>query len=281
MQIMSRTFLASSLAALALPLFATSAEAQCDPGAVFCAEVEVSGSVEVGPPPPPPNTVVVQPAPPPPQGQVVVVQPAPPPPQVVQVAPPPPRQTTVVVTHQPQRLRLQRPQRARRFSLNARIGSMIGNNLRMGGLEGSIRFRPSRIFGVEFAIGAYAGTDYNEMDRVEVPVTFNFMFWLPKASRVQAYLLAGAGMSYANTEGVHRGYGEFMSRNMTYIGAQGGVGLEWRINPRFALSIDARAFIRTRVDGVDDDPEFFNPETGQTSDTSVGGLGTLGAHFYF
>ena len=274
---LSRTTLAS-LAALALPLLSTaSAEAQCDPGAVFCAEIEVNGSVEVAPPPPP-SHVVVQPAPPPPQGQIVVVQPAPPPPQV-QVAPP--RQTTIIVEQHPQRLRLQRPrQRVRRFSLNARIGSMIGERLRMGGLEGSIRFRPARIFGVEFAVGAYGGTDWNDMDRIEVPVSFNFMFWLPKASRFQVYFLAGAGMSYAHAEGMHRGYGEFMSRDMTYIGAQGGIGFEWRIHDRFALSLDARAFIRTRVD-ADDLPEFFNPDTGQTTDTSAGGIGTLGAHFYF
>lgn len=274
----SRTLIASTLAALALPLLSARAEAQCDPGAVFCAEIEVNGSIEVEAPPPPPSHVVVQQQPP--QGQIVVVQPAPPPPQV-QVMPPQ-RQTTVVVTHQrPQRLQLRRPQqRLPRFSVNARIGSMISERLRMGGIEGSIRFRPARIFGVEFAVGAYGGTDWNDMDRYEVPVTFNFMFWLPKASRFQVYFLAGAGVSYAHAEGFHSGYGEFMSRDMTYIGAQGGIGLEWRINPRFALSIDARAFIRTRID-TDDLPEFFNPETGQTTDTSAGGVGTLGAHFYF
>ena len=275
-----RTLLASSLAALALPLFSAQAEAQCDPGAVFCAEIEVNGQVEVAPPPPPAEVVVQPVQPPPPQGQVVVVQPAPPPPQV-QVAPPPPRTTTVVVTQQPQRLVLRQPrQRLRRFSLNARVGTMISDRLRMGGLEGSIRFRPARIFGVEFAVGAYAGNDYNDMDRVEIPVTFNFMFWLPKASRLQVYFLAGAGLSHARTEGVHSGYGEFMSRDMTYIGAQGGIGLEWRINPRFALSMDVRAFIRTRID-ADDLPEFYNPDTGQTADTSAGAVGTLGAHFYF
>ena len=277
-KIMSRTFLASSLAALVLPLFSARAEAQCDPGAVFCAEIEVSGSVEVeAAPPPPPAHVVVQPQPP--QGRVVVVQPAPPPPQV-QVMPPQ-RQTTVIVTQQPQRLQLRQPrQRVRRFSVNARIGTMISDRLRMGGLEASIRFRPSRVFGVEFAIGGYGGNDYNDMDRVEVPVTFNFMFWLPRQSRFQAYFLMGGGMSYAHTEGVHRGYGAFMSRDMTYIGAPGGIGLEWRLNPRFALSMDLRAFVRTRVD-ADELPEFVNPETGQTSDTSVGGVGTLGAHLYF
>jgi hypothetical protein len=29
------------------------------------------------------------------------------------------------------------------------------------------------------------------------------------------------------------------------------------------------------------DPEFYDPDSGRTSDTSVGAVGTLGAHFYF
>lgn len=273
---MSRTLLASSLAALALPLLLPAgASAQCDPNAVFCAEIEINGQVDVQAPPPPP---VVQAQPP--QGRIVVIQPAPPPPVVTVQPPPPPVRTTTVVVRQQPRLQLVRRQRNRKLSVNARVGSMIGNRLRMGGLEAGIRFRPSRIFGVEVAVGAYGGTDYNDMDRLEVPFSFNMMFWLPKASRFQMYFLAGVGTSYARTEGVHRGYGEYMTRDMHYLGVQGGIGMEWRVRPRFALSLDARAFIRTRVDG-DNLPEFYNPDTGQETDVSAGGIGTVGAHFYF
>ncbi|MEM9072163.1 MAG: outer membrane beta-barrel protein [Myxococcota bacterium] len=281
---MSRAAVLSILAVAMVPI---TASAQCpDPNATVCAEVEVSGSVSWGRRPAQ-QTVIVQPAPPPPQGRVVVVQPAPPPPPpqvIVQPVPPPQPVTTetVIVVEQQQQVpvRLVRQHRNYKLSLNGRIGSMVGENLRMGGLELGLRFRPSRIFAMEIAVGAYGGRDYNDQDRLEVPLMANLMVFLPRASRVQFYLYGGIGTSFARVEGVHRGYGEFQSRDLRYVGAQLGAGVEWRVNPRFALSIDMRGFIRQRVDD-DGQPEFFDPDTGRTTDTSGGGVGSLGAHFYF
>lgn len=304
---MKRALAAASLAAaFALPALPR-AEAQCSDDSIVCAEVEVSGSVQFGrrrrgvvvvqpapqPPahvvvtqaPPPPPPVIVTQAPPQPRGRVIVVQPAPqaPPPQQVVVTQQQPMQETVVVIEQhPARYRLVAPFQNRKVGITARIGSMISENVRMGGVQAGLRFRPSRIFGIELGVGAYGGTDYNGMTRAEVPVTFDFMFFLPRASRVQAYVLGGFGISYAHTTGFHQGYGREMERDMAYFGGQMGLGLEWRIAPRFALSTDIRAFIRTRVsEDIGDLPEFYNPSTGESTDTSVGAVGTLGAHFYF
>lgn len=294
---MNRAHVLSLLAAaLAVPAVSSTASAQCDPDAVFCAEVEVSGSVQVGgggggtvvvdapPPPPPPQrrgrrgrVLVVRPAPPAPPPQRVVVQPAPP--------PPPQTTETVVVIEQdaPQvQLRRQRGLMSQKFGLSARIGSMISEQVRMGGLQLGLRFRPSRIFGIELGAGAYGGTDYNGMDRAEVPFTLDFMFWLPRQSRVQAYLLGGFNVSYAHVEGFHEGYGRYMNNDYAYVGGQAGLGIEWRVHRRFALSMDIRAFIRSRVDDEDGlQAEFYDPETGRTTDTSAGAIGSLGAHLYF
>ncbi|MCB9620009.1 MAG: outer membrane beta-barrel protein [Sandaracinus sp.] len=298
---MNRALAAATLAAaFAIPAL-PQASAQCDGDAAFCASVEVSGSVQIGrrrrrpavvvvspaPQPPPPPPVIVAPAPPQPRGRVIVVQPAPPapPPAQVVVAPAPqpqPQETVVVIEQQPARYRLQvAPWTNRKVGLSARLGTMINDQVRMGGVQLGLRFRPSRIFAIELGVGGYGGTDYNGMNRGEVPVTFDAMFFLPRASRVQAYVLAGFGISYAHTEGFHEGYGREMERDMAYFGGQAGLGVEWRIAPRFALSTDLRAFLRTRVSDDDGVPEFYDPDTGNTSDTSVGAVGTLGAHFYF
>lgn len=287
------------LPALAIP---TAAQAQCDDDAIFCAEVEVSGSVTVetdAPPPPPPQTVVVQP-----QvqqrrvfrrgrrGRVVVVQPAPtaPPPGqiVVQQAPPPPppqqTETVIVIEQQQQRLRLRPVWQNRKWGMTARIGAMIGGNVRMAGAQLGLRLRPSRIFAVELGAGFYGGTDYNDMERSEVPLTLDLMMFLPRASRFQAYITAGMGFSFANVEGVHSGYGEYMDRDFAYFGGQLGVGVEWRIRPRFALSADLRGFIRSRIDEDEDSdprPEFYDPDGNRATDTSAGARVTLGAHLYF
>lgn len=303
---MKRALAAATLAAaFAVPAL-PQAEAQCTDDSVVCAEVEVSGSVQFGrrrrgavivtqaPPPPPPVVVtqappppaqvVVTHAPPQPRGRVIVVQPAPPapPPQQVIVTQQQPQETVVVIEQQPARYRLVAPFQNRKVGMTARLATMISEDVRMGGVHLGLRFRPSRIFGIELGVGAYGGRDYNGMTRGEVPFTFDAMFFLPRASRVQAYVLTGFNVSYAHTEGFHEGYGRDMERDMAYFGGHMGLGLEWRIAPRFALSTDIRAFIRTRVsEDIGDLPEFYDPETGNTSDTSVGAVGTLGAHFYF
>lgn len=285
---MTRVLLASALAALALPL---TAQAQCaDPNAVVCAEVEVSassvsGSIGWGPAQ---QQVVVQPAPPPPPPpppRVVVVRPAPPPPPprvVVRQAPPPPPQTVVVIEQQQEepQLRVVPARRHRKLSLNARAAGMIGENLRLGGFELGLRFRPSRIFGMELAVGAYGGTDYNDMSRVEIPLMANLMVFLPRETRFQFYLLAGVGTSFAAVDGVHSGYEEYMSRNLRYVGGQLGAGFEWRVAPRFALSMELRGFLRARVDD-DGRPEFYDRATGRSTNLSGGGVASIGGHLYF
>lgn len=289
---MNRALAVAALtAAFALPALPR-ASAQCDDDSIVCADASFSASISFGrrrhhqvivaQPAPPPPVVVVQQAPRP-RGRIVVVQPAPPapPPQpvVIQRQQPAYHETVVVVEHQPQRYRLVRPWQNRKVGLTARMASMISSDVRMGGIQAGLRFRPSRIFGLEIGVGAFGGTDYNEMRRLEVPVSFDMLFFLPRESRLQMYFLTGMHVAYTATEGYHSGYGRDMSRQMGHFGAQVGVGLEWRLSPAFALSADIRAFIRERLgDGA---PEFVNPVTGQTSDTSVGAVGSLGMHFYF
>ena len=257
---------------------ASSAEAQCPNGAIVCANVQVSGSVTVG------ATRTRQVPPPPPRGRVLVVQSAPvaPPRQqvvVVQQQPPVIQEEVIVIEQAPARLRLS-PVGNQKFGLSGRIGGILAENVRMGGFAAGIRFRPSRIFGVELNVGAYGGTDYNGNDRVEVPVAFDFMFHLPRASRFQVYLLAGPQVSWASVDRFAPGGFGFDTVDYVYFGGHAGVGGEWRLSDHFALSADIRGFIRSRVDD-DGAPEFVNFATGETSNTSAGGILNVGAHLYF
>ncbi|MAQ14018.1 MAG: hypothetical protein CMN30_04385 [Sandaracinus sp.] len=289
--------------ALVLPALA---EAQCPDGATFCAEIEVEGSVSFGRPPPPPPPVEVEvevQAPPPPvaqvqvrhrrrRGRVVVVRPAPqapPPNQVVVVQaeppPPPPQQTTVTVqTQRPVAVRRQQRWN-RKVGLTGRFGGMFTDRVAMGGFQLGARFRPSRIFGVELGIGAYGGEDYDGNARREHPLTFDFMFFFPRASRFQVYTLVGGGFSFARVDTDGRWDDDWddgsYDERYAYIGGQLGLGFEWRISPVFALSADVRGFLRTRIDGDRDTNPEFVARDGRTTNTSAGALGTLGMHFYF
>ncbi len=308
---MNRALLLIPSLALLLPSLA---EAQCPDGASFCAEIEVEGSVSIGggtdaPPPPPPADdniveVEVDDAPPPPpaqvraqpprrRGRVVVVRPAPqaPQPQPVQVQPAPqPRQTTVTVeTTRSNRVQVRPQQRwNRKIGLSVRGSAMANSRVQMGGLELGFRFRPARIFAFEIDFGSYGGSDWNGNARREHPVSFDFMFFLPKASRFQAYMLVGGGMSFARVDDGgdpwDDAWDDFATR-YTYIGGQLGLGVEWRISPVFALSADLRGFLRTRIDADrDSNPEFEEITSSgerRSTNTSAGVTGNLGMHFYF
>lgn len=264
-----RTILALAAAAVvALPT--RPAEAQCAPGAVFCAhaEVHIGGSVHVGPPAPPP----------PRRSQVVVVhEPPPPPPPVVVYQPAPPPQTVVVAEARPVtavQYDLEPAQAG--FGLHGHLGGTFGPDVQVGGLTGAFRLRPhDGRFALDLGIGAYAGQDYNGWDRGEVPLTADLLLFVNPENRLQLYGLAGVGMSFAVAQDPWSG----AEREFAYFGGEAGVGLEFRLSRWFALNGDVRGFIRSRID-ADPQPEFVD-EDGRTTNTSGGVLGTLGATVYF
>ena len=98
---------------------------------------------------------------------------------------------------------------------------------------------------------------------------------------MQLYFLVGLGGSIARvvddqTASYDRVY------NWGYFGGQAGGGIEFRLAKAFALNMDLRGFIRGRTDSAARaQPEFTNPQTGQTTNTSGGALITGGMTFYF
>lgn len=270
-----------ALTAASLALISRTAEAQCSPGAAFCAEVRIGGGYypPAPPAPPPPQVIYVQPAPPPP---VMVYQPAPP---VVVYQPAPAPQQVVVVARPPAP-----PRPRRQLGLHGHIGGLMGDNVEMGGFTGALRYRPRPHLAFDFGIGGYAGTDYNGFFRREVPLTVDGLYFFNPEDELQIYGLGGLGLSFAHlSEGgaCPEDYcGE--QHDYAYAGFEIGGGLEWRANHHLALNADVRAFVRRRADnGSGEAPEFAEVDdetgapTGRTTDTSGGGLLTLGATFYF
>lgn len=284
---LNRIALLLPLAAAALLALPRQAAAQCDGTEIFCASASISvgATVQVAPPPPRNAQVVIttQPAPPPPR---VIVRAAPPPPPrvvVVRQAPPPPRQVVVVRQAAPQPRVVVRPlvvASEQRIGVHGHIGAMVGPDVQMGGFTAALRLRPVDHFALDIGLGAYGGQDYNGLDRVEVPLTLDALFYVNPRQRMQFYLLAGVGASRAHAEGFANYGGDYISREYTHVGGEAGLGLEWRLNPHFALTTDVRAFLRRRVNSSTM-PEFVNPSTGETSDVSTGALITLGGTVYF
>jgi hypothetical protein len=156
-------------------------------------------------------------------------------------------------------------------------GNGNGREASMGGLGFGLRYKPVPAFGIETDLDFVGGTDYNGNDRKETAFTINGLIFLNPRSKAQVYLLGGFGWSGAKVNDQQSG----QQMNYAYFGAQAGIGLEIRLGRHFALNGDIRGFVRGRIDDqAQYYPEFRNAQ-GQTTNTSGGGLLTLGATIYF
>jgi hypothetical protein len=285
-------FVLSQGIALALPSAAHAQPAQanpnCPPGSWFCENTQAQPAAPPGQP--------VQPLQPLPgtaqqQAPVVVQQGAPPP--VVIYQPPPP----VVVYQGPREAPPPMPPayyyhprpawpRRNEWGLNlhlegAMMGSGVNHDAGMGGVGFGLRYKPIPAFGIEADLDFAGGRDYNGYRRNETAFTINGLVFLNPRSHVQVYLLAGFGWSGARAINDTQGF-DGTTYNYGYFGGQAGGGLEFRVAQHFALNIDLRGFIRGRVDdNANAQPEFRDPATGRTTNTSGGGLITGGMTFYF
>ena len=96
-------------------------------------------------------------------------------------------------------------------------------------------------------------------------------------NKTQFYLLGGLGWSAATVK-----LNDAASEHYGYFGVQGGIGLEFRISKKVALNVDMLGFVRGRTDEkAQRVPEFVDPATGRTTNTSGGGLLRGGLTLYW
>lgn len=147
----------------------------------------------------------------------------------------------------------------------------------MGGAGISLRPRPSRHFAFDIGFDFLSGIDYHGNPRNEAGLSFNPMLFFNPRDTLQIYMLAGLGLSGAAVDLPDGSFARY-----SYFGLNGGLGFEFRVSRELALDLDLVGFVRGRVDrDADFYPEFFDIETGRSSNTSSGALGRLGAVFYW
>ena len=288
---MTNLFVASSgLWALSVVLFSPQvALADCDPNAVICAEarIEIRGQASVkakaqAGPQAPAKTIIVEEEDEDASAKAAVVVQAPPAAAPVAPAPPAP----AVIESQPapvaapmRRQRVRRPRAVSKYKyhvgLHAQATGMFSDHANGAGIIGGIRLRPSRYFGVQVQSGMMIGEGYAGESRREIPLIFDFMFFLAPESVVQPYFFIGLGGAVADVDDPVLG-----NDTRSYLGGNIGLGLELRLGRHFALTAEGRAFLRGMVTD-DDRPEYIHPETGKTTSTTAGFLGSLGVSYYF
>lgn len=159
----------------------------------------------------------------------------------------------------------------------------------MGGLGFSFRYRPVPHFALDAGLDFVGGVDYQGNERGETALLLNAMAYFNPKDKAQIYVLGGLGFSGAtvnkkteltladDTVAVIEEQKEYR-----YFGGQLGVGLEFRVAKRTALNVDLIGFIRGRTDDqARFEPEFTDPDTGRTTNTSGGGLFRGGITFYW
>jgi opacity protein-like surface antigen len=166
------------------------------------------------------------------------------------------------------------------------IGHGSNGDAGMGGGGGALRFKPNPHFGLETGLDFVGGHGYVGDQRNETSFTVNGLVFLNPRSRAQVYLLAGIGWGWAHSicdvsTGAACPGGHSIDANYSYFGGQGGIGLEIRLARALALDFDIRGFIRGRTDQLAHDRPEFTDSSGRTTNTSGGGVATLGGTLYF
>ncbi|HVY31658.1 MAG TPA: hypothetical protein VHB79_34220 [Polyangiaceae bacterium] len=274
---------ASLLATIAAPAWAAG---DCPDGDWFCEPAPPAPESPPAAPPGPdqhrqPSPRPAQPAEPPLPAEM---PPYPPPPG------PPLHDDDMYVEAQVEPQPIHRRRRYREWGLNLHgLIGLMGSDAKMSpdadmnGMGAALRFRPARWFALEAAFEAAWGTDYNGFQRSEQALMMNAMFFVNPRSALQLYALAGLSGGAAFLDGTDSS-GQRVLRDETYgyFGGQLGVGLEARITRHFVLGGDLVGFLRGRRDrGAGRNPEFVDPDTGRTTNTSSGAFVRLGATFYW
>jgi hypothetical protein len=159
----------------------------------------------------------------------------------------------------------------------APMGSDAASNAGMLGFGMSLRPRPSPSFAVDIGVDFFGGRDFNGERRDEQSLTLDPMIFVNGRGKVALYFFAGLGLASAQVEHANGSQSRY-----SYVGVNGGAGLEFRFWQRIAVDTDVLFFVR---DHTDDDasrvPEFVDPVSRRYTNTSKGAVLRVGLAYYW
>ncbi len=188
--------------------------------------------------------------------------------------------------------RKKRWRRHRRWGMNLHIDGIILPRYRdevedvgMAGLGLSLKYRPIPHLALGFGADFLGGSDSNGYERQEIPLSLTATVYFNPRSLAQVYMFAGVNWSFARvfSDEFQHHLAEGTADEYNYFGGHGGLGLEFRVTRLIGLNIDGLAFVRSRTDSDEEGqyPEFYDPETGEASNTSVAGMVRGGVTFWW
>lgn len=145
----------------------------------------------------------------------------------------------------------------------------------LGGLGASLRYALLPSLTLDLGFDSFGGSDYNGYDRSEASLSLSALLYLNPQRVVRTYLVGGFNASAAHVDVA----GD--EQDWSYVGAQGGLGLDFVISQRVSLNVDLLGFIRGRTDSRAAREPEFNDGHGNLSNTSGGGLFRGGVSIYW
>lgn len=136
----------------------------------------------------------------------------------------------------------------------------------MGGVGAGLRYSVHPVVTLEIGVDSLLGTDYDGYDRSEQLVSFGSLLYLNPERQVRTYAIVGFHSSVAHVEV------DGVGQSWSYLGAQGGLGVEIPFDWRVALTFDLIGFVRGRTDSRAARQPEFTDDSGRVSNTSGGGL---------
>ncbi len=260
--------------ALLLASGTAAAANECPPGEWFCEPAPPASA-----PPPAQPRPSAEPAPPPAPAapDFSELEPAHPPIDLGVPPPPPPVGRS----------------RARHWGVRSHllvpfVDSGAASNFAMAGLGIGGRARPDDAVALDLGIDSMGGVDYSGHRRTELALNFSTTIFFNPRDRVQGFMLAGLGWSRAD---VSYKFHEMTadgsvkrerSDTYYYFGLFGGLGVEWRFDPKWSTDFALLGMLRNRTDSkADYDPEFVDSKTKLATNSSGFGLLRLGLNYYF
>jgi hypothetical protein len=157
------------------------------------------------------------------------------------------------------------------------MGDSAAPNAGMVGFGLSLRPRPSPSFAIDIGVDFFGGRDFNGERRGEQTLTIDPMIFVNGRGRVSLYFFAGLGLASARVE-----HPDGSLSRYSYVGANGGGGVEFRFWRRIAIDTDVLFFIRDHTDDeVATRPEFVDPVAHRWTNTSKGAIVRAGLAYYW
>lgn len=151
----------------------------------------------------------------------------------------------------------------------------------MGGAGIGLRYRAMPHLGFEAGIDLLGGRDYNDNKRFEIAGTAGALVFFNPRSRAQLYMSGGLLLDHARASD-SRSFALYnAATTYNHVGGYAGLGLEIFLTRKLAIHLDGRGVVRQKIGGSSPLPEFTDPATGRTTNTSGGFVGSAGLALYF